>query len=228
MPRHSRALLSLALLLASATQLVAQPSAEIQRRSYPLKTCVVSGAAFEKGAPVIERLHAGHLVRLADAASAELFDASPERYVGLVEQAVVAAQLGDYPLEVGLVSAEPLGEDAVDHVWGTRLVRLGRAEAVAEFEKKADGLMIELDAAWIEKHRAAFPVDVCVVTNEPLEEPTNDLLWGTRVVRLCCNGCEKEFRADPDPFLAQLDLLIEKAAAKRKGKSKRAKGGRKR
>lgn len=228
MRRHARALLSFALTLALAASAAAQPSAEIQRRSYPLKTCVVSGAALKKGAPVTERVHAGHLVRLADEASAELFDASPERYVAMVEQAVVEAQLGDYPLDVGLASGEPLGENTVDHVWGTRLVRLANAEAVAEFERKADGLMIELDAAWIEKHRDAFPVDVCVVTDEPLEEPTNDLLWGTRVVRLCCKGCVKEFHADPDPFLARLDLLIEKAATKRKGKSKRAEGGRKR
>jgi len=52
-----------------------------------------------------------------------------------------------------------------------------------------------------------YPDTVCPVSGQELGsmgEPF-DVLHGTRLVRLCCAGCETAFRADPDAHLAKLN-----------------------
>lgn len=53
----------------------------------------------------------------------------------------------------------------------------------------------------------AYPLTTCVVSGEPL-----DAMGGPhvvehegRTVKLCCKDCVKDFQADPQAFLAQID-----------------------
>lgn len=60
---------------------------------------------------------------------------------------------------------------------------------------------------------AAYPLDVCVVTGEKLGDHGEpfDLLHEGRLVRLCCDSCLEDFKAEPAKFLAKIDAA---AAAK--------------
>ena len=61
-----------------------------------------------------------------------------------------------------------------------------------------------------------YPVTTCVVSGEALESeemgPPVNILYGTRLVRLCCKMCKRELDKNPAKFIEKLD----KAAAKKK------------
>ncbi|MCO5061736.1 MAG: hypothetical protein M9963_06995 [Kiritimatiellae bacterium] len=69
---------------------------------------------------------------------------------------------------------------------------------------------------------AAYPLNVCVVSDEPLasgdgDEPVNYVYKSEgqpdRLVRLCCKRCLKKFQANPEKYLKLID---DAAAAKSK------------
>jgi hypothetical protein len=64
--------------------------------------------------------------------------------------------------------------------------------------------MAAIDTALIATQKAHYPLTTCVVSGEPLGDAPKDILYGTHLVRFCCNGCIKDFKADPAPFLAKL------------------------
>ncbi len=71
---------------------VDQALIEAQRKTYPLKTCVVSGEALggEMGEPV-ERLHGTRLVRFCCAGCLPKFDANPAEYLAKLDGAAKKA-----------------------------------------------------------------------------------------------------------------------------------------
>jgi len=83
----------------------------------------------------------------------------------------------------------------------------------------------EKDAAWVAKAKAEYPLTSCVVSEDKLEGgdmgPPQDFIYREtgkpdRLVRFCCKDCIKDFKKDPDKFLAALN---EAAAKKAKGGS---------
>lgn len=219
-----RSLLVVTLLFVLAVASSAQMPLEEQRASYPLTACAVSGEDFSPNATPIEAEHGGTLVLMCCKGCKKDFDLAPAAFVASVHAAVIADQGPRYPLKTCVVTGEELGEEAVDHVFGTRLVRVKDADAAKEFDKNWGRLIGDLDDAWIEAGRANYPMKTCIVSEEPLDEPAKEVLYGTRLVRLCCSGCVKEFHADPPRILAQLDARAKELAAKRAGRgSKKAK-----
>ncbi|HMP89696.1 MAG TPA: hypothetical protein PJ991_05820 [Kiritimatiellia bacterium] len=72
---------------------------------------------------------------------------------------------------------------------------------------------------------AAYPLTTCVVSGDKLEDgdmgpPINYIFKQEgkpdRLVRLCCKGCIKDFKKDPDKYLK----IIDDAAAKKAGSAK--------
>ncbi|GJM21388.1 MAG: hypothetical protein DHS20C15_13030 [Planctomycetota bacterium] len=210
-----RSLLAVATLFVFTAALSAQMSLDEQRASYPLDVCAVSGEAFEASMKPVEKEHAGTLVRLCCDGCVRGYDKDPDAVVASVRAAVIADQKPRYPLTTCVVTGEELGESAVDHVFGTRLVRVKDAAAAKEFDKNWGRLIGKLDDAWIEAGRASYPLTTCIVSEEPLDEPAKEILYGTRLVRVCCKGCVKEFHANPPRILAQLDARAKELAAKR-------------
>ena len=175
-----------------------------QRASYPLTACPISGKPL--GDEPVEMVSDGKLVRLCCPKCVDAVKADNAAVIKKIDEAVVAAQKAEYPLKVSVVSDAELGEKAVDHVHGTRLVRLASAEEVAKFEKDSKAAMAKLDKAYIEAQLASYPVKKCVVSDEPLGdmgEPVN-YLYGTKLVRFCCKGCIKDFEKTPDKFVKAL------------------------
>jgi hypothetical protein len=179
-----------------------------QKASYPLDTCVISGEKLgEMGTPV-EHVVEGRLVRLCCKGCTKGVDKDPAAAFAKIDSAVVAAQKPSYPMTTCPVTGEKLGEKAVDHVHGTRLVRLANADAVASFKKDPAPAMAKVDKALVQAQLASYPAKVCVVSNEAFGGEMGDpveYLHGTKLVRLCCKSCIKSFEKDPQAYLTKLE-----------------------
>ena len=183
---------------------------------------MVSGEALDD--PELEPIdfvHEGRLLRLCCKGCMKAVKKSPEKFIAKVDAAVIAEQKPTYPMTKCVVSGEPLeaeGGTPVDHVHGTRLVRFCCGGCKAGFKASPETFMADLDRALIEAQLKDYPLEKCVVSDEPLTamgKPV-DLLYGTRLVRLCCKGCKKRFNKGPEEFLAMIDKA--RAAEPVKGK----------
>jgi hypothetical protein len=75
-------------------------------------------------------------------------------------------------------------------------------------EKKAD-------------NKSEYPLTTCVVSGEKLGSMGKPYVvkHKGREVQLCCDGCEKDFKKDPDKFVKKLDDA-EKKSGKKADKAK--------
>ncbi len=91
----------------------------------------------------------------------------------------------------------------------------GNASAATVAKDGKTGIATKDDAALVEKQKAAYPVDTCVVTGKKLGEHGEpvEYLYKGRLVRFCCAGCIASFEKDPAKYLGTLD---EAAKAKEK------------
>lgn len=178
-----------------------------QLPAYPLNgTCVVSGEAID-GDPV-QFVAEGRLYRTCCKGCAKKVQKDPETYAKKVIAAVVADQGARYPTDSCVVSSESLveeGTEPIDKVFGTRLVRFCCNGCVAGYEAAPAVFLADLDTAWMDAQRPDYPMETCVVSNEPVDDEPVELLYGVTLVRLCCKGCKKAFDRDPESFVAKLD-----------------------
>lgn len=190
--------------------------AEIIRQqgpSYPLTKCVSSGEEFGTSEKPIDYVVNGRLVRLCCAPCKKDVDKDPAAAFKQIDEAVIAAQKPTYPLTTDPVTGAALGKDAIDVVHGTRLVRLASKDSIAAFEKDSKSALAKVDAALIEAQRKTYPLKTCVVTDEALGGEMGDPvdhLYGTRLVRFCCDGCLPTFEAEPARYLAKIDAATKK------------------
>lgn len=192
--------------------------ADAQRPAYPLTTCVVGGEELDDEA--VETVVEGRLYRLCCEKCKAAVKADPAKFEAKVVAAVIADQKDRYPLKTCAVSGEALGSmgDPIDHVVGTKLVRLCCKGCVKGVERNPAKALAAVDEGWIRAQLPTYPLDTCIVMKgDPLEgeeldnEPI-DLLYGTTLVRLCCKSCVKRFHKKPRAFLA--DLAAARAAKK--------------
>lgn len=178
-----------------------------QLPSYPATGCPVSGKPLGAMGEPANHVSGGRLVRFCCAGCENTFEADAAAYFAKIEAAVVAEQGPRYPLPTCAVDDAALGKGAIDHVDGTKLVRVCSPECREAYARDPAGAMTKVDRAWIGAQLADYPTGECPVMglpNDTLGDPV-DLLWGTRLVRLCCASCVETFRGDPEKFLAKLD-----------------------
>lgn len=134
------------------------------------------------------------------------------------DHAVIEAQRYSYPLSKCPVSGKAFDEAtpsmAMVHEGRMYLTcsEACKAKIVADPAKYA--AMVE--KAVIEQQLPSYPLDMCVVSSEGLEDMGKpvDLVHGTRLVRLCCKSCKKAFAKDPAVFLAKIDEKLIAAQTK--------------
>lgn len=190
-----------------------------QLASYPLTTCPTSGEAL--GADAVDVMHEGRLVRFCCTRCAGAFKKDPAATLKKVDDAVIAAQKAAYPMERCPVEGAQLGESAVNHVHGTRLMRFCSDACVATFKKDPEEGVRKLETAYIASQRAKYPLATCLVMEDEkidAEGDPIDHLYGTRLVRFCCKKCVREFEKEPTKYLAKLD---DAAKAKRESEAKK-------
>jgi hypothetical protein len=183
-----------------------------QLPSYPLTTCPVSHEALDAEKPV-DFLHEGRLVRLCCKGCVKGFKKDPAATLAAIDAAIIAEQGPSYPMTECPMSGEALGSmgDPLPVIHGTRLVKLCCKGCVKGFHKNPEKALAKVDAALIAQQKPTYAVKTCLVSGDELGDDAHDMLYGTRLVRLCCKKCVAGFEKDPATFVAKLDAAAHKA-----------------
>jgi YHS domain-containing protein len=176
----------------------------MQRLSYPLTICVISGEKLDEKAT--EFVVKGQLFRTCCTKCQAQIEKDPTAALKKISDAVIAAQKAAYPLTTCVVTDAKLDDKAIDYVYASRLVRLANRDAVATFEKDPKAAMAKLDAAYIKALGATYALKKCPVSGEELGGMGSpvDKLYGTTLVRFCCNSCVKTFEKEPEKYLKEM------------------------
>jgi hypothetical protein len=141
-------------------------------------------------------------------------ESAPAASLPPAEAAVVAEQKPYYTLAECTVCRGPLdrGGGAVDVVQDGKLVRVCTAECREKLAGNPAPFLATRDSLLIAAQLAAYPTDSCVVMEDALDlmDTPRNFIWGARLIRVCCEACEEQFREAPAGFMAMLD---EKAKA---------------
>lgn len=198
---------------------------------YTLDTCPISGGKLgTMGDPIIKN-YDGQEVRFCCSGCPKKFEADKASYQAKIDAKVIAQQKPFYPLETCLIGDHKLGAmgEVVDHVYQNRLLRYCSEGDKDTFVKDPKKYLKKLDAAVVEKQKAAYPLDTCLVSGEKLGGSMGDPIdhvIANRLVRLCCKGCVKKIEKNPSKFLAALDKAMQgNATHKSEGSESHGHGG---
>jgi type II secretory ATPase GspE/PulE/Tfp pilus assembly ATPase PilB-like protein len=184
-----------------------------QLPSYPIGHCLVSDESLDAMGKPYELVIEGRLVRTCCKSCVKEVKKDPAKFFKQIDEAVIAAQKPSYPMKTCPVSGQALGKDSIDVVVGTRLVRLCCPDCKAGLAKDGAKFMAKVDAALIEAQKPGYAASVCPISGHKLEADSVDVLYGTRLVRLCCPDCIAGYKKDPAKVVAKLDEIV--AAGKR-------------
>ncbi len=192
--------------------------------------CPVGKEAIDLSVGTVE--YNGHEVGVCCAKCGEKFlkwdDARKDKFIAVAmaaepgEHANMGADMGahadaskawtePYPLGTCPVSGQPLGSmgDPVVKMYDGREVRFCCGGCIEKFESDRAGYWKKIDQQIIASQLPYYPTQTCVVSDEPLTEDGEDIainmVYGNRLIRLCCKMCRSEFKDDPAKFIAMLD-----------------------
>ena len=121
-------------------------------------------------------------------------------------------RVGDpYPLKV-----DPLGASLVDVEEPIVVIHEGRElqftdEAnVAKFNIAPDKYLTQVDALIIAQQKQNYPLKSCPVSGQELGKMGGpvDLVYGNRLVRLCCGGCEGALKKETARHFEKIDAAV--------------------
>lgn len=189
--------------------------------TYPMTTCVVSGEALE--AEPLTFQAGGRTFKVCCEKCQAKVEKDPAPFAKKLDEAIVAAQLPHYPLDVCAVAGKKLGSmgDPVKLVLNDTLVQLCcngcTKKAMANPAVFAAKVM---DASYAMQLKA-YPSTKCVVSGEELGDKAVDTMIGTTLFRTCCDKCAAKVAADPKKYAEKLYPAHGKEASG----TKDAKGG---
>ncbi len=149
--------------------------------------------------------------RLAAIAIAALLIALPVALPIAIGDDDEKAPLGDpYPLPTCIVDGAKLGDGSVAADHDGRQLRFCNDDCAKKFEANAEELIEKLDAAIIADQTPLYPLKICPVTGDGLDDKgaVTDFVWRNRLVRLCCGSCSDGFEAEPKKYLIGLDRAV--------------------
>ena len=119
---------------------------EQQLGAYPLTTCPVSQELLGSMGDPVDYVYNNRLVRFCCTGCLRGFKKNPGPVLAILDKAVIAEQLADYPSESCPISGETLGSMGapIDYVIANRLVRLCCTGCVSAFYKNPAPLLAEL------------------------------------------------------------------------------------
>jgi YHS domain-containing protein len=173
---------------------------------YPLDYCIVTGEALGAMGKPVTLEYEGREIRFCCGSCVKKFKADPQKYLTLIDAAVMEAQRPFYPLATCVVDGQPLGAAPVEFLYRNTLVRVDREACRAAFVAAPEGPMAALEQAVIAKQRPTYPLATCVVTGAKLGamgDPV-DYVYQGRLVRFCCAGCISKFEADAITYLKKI------------------------
>ena len=176
---------------------------------YLLDTCPITGKPLDSMGGVVIEVIDGREVRFCCAGCPPKFKADKEAKFKEIDAKMIAQQLPYYPLDVCVISGEPLDIKgaSVDFVYGNRLFRVCCNDCKAEFLQDPAKYVPELDEAIIKKQKRKYPLKTCVIGKGALDGMGSPdyMIVGNRLVQLCCAGCRPEVLKDPLKVFAEID-----------------------
>jgi len=125
--------------VATMTKKVTDAVIAQQKPTYPMQVSAVSGHAL--GANPFDYVYGTRLVRLTDSSEQPLFDSNPLASMRRIDEAYIAAQLPTYTRTDCIVCKASLsaeGTTPVNHLYGTKLVRMCGASCVDTFDRNPE------------------------------------------------------------------------------------------
>jgi hypothetical protein len=173
---------------------------------YLLTTCAVSGEALGSMGDAVSRRVEGREVKLCCKGCIDKLEADPAKFLAGVDAATAADQAKLYPTTKCLVSGEEMEGEPVDVVVKNRLFRVCCKRCAAKVKADPGAYAEKLDAMIVRTQSKGYPVTTCVVRpGDELDADAKELVVGNRLVKLCCKGCVKKFKADPAKYVAEID-----------------------
>jgi hypothetical protein len=116
-----------------------------QKPRYPLTTCAVTGEKLGEGAHRPRLRHTRARAAPGPSGAAAL-RSQPGVVLAKLDKAWIDAQLPGYRPKICPVTGETLGSGAVNHLYGTRLVRLCCSGCIRKFDAAPEKFLAQLDA----------------------------------------------------------------------------------
>ncbi|MDP6989870.1 MAG: hypothetical protein QF903_10360 [Planctomycetota bacterium] len=176
---------------------------------YPMKDCPVSGKPLRSKGDPVNMVVDGRLIRVCCGGCKKRVAAQKEAIIAQLDAAAVKAQKESWPLSICPISGGELGgedDPPIDVVWGGRYVKLCCNKCAGMYAKAPAKARAKVETALRAKLRESYPGKVCPVSGETLGsmgEPV-EALYGTHLVRFCCEGCVKSYRKDPKKYVAKV------------------------
>lgn len=176
------------------------------RLAYPLDYCIVTGEALGSMGEPVTLEHEGREIRFCCGSCVKKFKADPQKYLTLIDAAVMESQRPLYPLATCVVDGQPLGATPVEFLHRNSLVRVDREACRAAFEAAPEKPLAALEQAVVAQQGPIYPLATCVVSGEKLGSMGDpvDYVYQNRLVRFCCGGCIRTFQADPVAYLGKI------------------------
>jgi hypothetical protein len=202
---------ALALTAAAATQEqptsapTSQPTAAwVDVQPWPVEGCIVSGEELKAGKAKTFEVD-GRTFKTCCGRCKGKVEKDPAKYVAKLDAAIVEAQAAKYPLATCPISGKKVGAKSKSIVVDGTLVKLCCGGCTEKAHKYAGDIVPKIKAAARERQLAAYPLATCPVSGDEIDpEDATDVMYGTTLVRLCCEHCLEDFENDPGAYVAAL------------------------
>jgi hypothetical protein len=124
--------------------------------------------------------------------------------------ALAADRIDVYPLDTCAVAKSKLGgmgEPVVIRHEG-REFRFCCDQCKPKFEADPAKFIASVDERIIAAQRKSYPLTICPVSGEELDEKAHEFVVNNRLVRTCCKDCAKKVVAAPERILAKIDAAL--------------------
>ncbi|MFY9344999.1 MAG: hypothetical protein WAT39_21080 [Planctomycetota bacterium] len=149
----------------------------------------------------------GRVFKLCSDVCKEKLSKAAASFASKLDQAAIALQLPDYPLDRCPISGRPLGTATkpVDLVLDGHLVRLCGADCRAAADCRRAQIVAGIEAVASARQRSSYPLSTCVSTGLPLRpETTVEVVHGTTLLRFGSQECLQDLDRSPAAVIREV------------------------
>ena len=172
---------------------------------WPLDTCAVTGKPL--GHAGLVRTIDGREYRFNDADAFAQFIANRSRLQTGIDDAIIRSARRHSPQSTCIVSGRALdGDGVIDFIHENRLIRCADATALLKFTESPDQYIAKFDAMIVREQQSTYPLEQCIVTNQPLNGSNAiSLIFENRLFLVADANAVRRFRDTPRHFSDALD-----------------------
>ena len=192
-----------------------QPAVVQKPALYPDNLCIVSDEPLE--ADVVTVTVEGETFKACCKKCAAKVEKDHAKYSAKLAEKQKAAQLANYPFKTCAVSKEELGsmgEPVQVMLEGTLVQLCCKSCTKKAMAKPAEMAQKVKDAAYAAQQKTANTT--CPVGGEKLEDKVVEVMFGTKLVRFCCEKCAAKFEQEPAKYEGKLAPATEQPKADEK------------